>query len=89
MIERLRRILELFEGETTESLEESVTVESPKESHDEEAKEPATCFVCLINTPKVVFTSCWHCACIRSAKKLNKCHNCRKKIYQRKEIFLD
>jgi len=88
MIERLRRILELFEGETTESLEESVTDESPKESHDEEAKEPATCFVCLINTPKVVFTSCWHCACICCAKRLNKCHICRKKIYQKKEIFL-
>jgi len=79
MKERLRVSFEFVESLTDESL---------KESDDEEAKKPVTCKVCLINTPKVVFTSCYHCACIICAKRLNKCHICRKKILKKKEIFL-
>jgi len=55
---------------------------------DEEAKEPVTCKVCLVNTPKVVFTSCCHCACFSCADKLKDCHICMKKISKKIKIFL-
>ena len=52
---------------------------------DEEAKEPVTCKICLVNTPKVAFTSCCHCACFSCADKLKDCHICRKKINFKKD----
>ena len=96
MKERLRRSFEFVESltdeeESDESLKETERKkkQSTKESNDEEAKQGAVkCGICLINTPKLVFTSFRHCDCIRCAKRLDKCHICRKKIYQRMEIFL-
>jgi len=55
---------------------------------DEEVTEVISCKVCLINTPKVVFTSCCHCACFSCANKLIDCHICRKKISRKIKLFL-
>jgi len=77
MKERLRVSFEFVESLTDESL---------KESDDEEAKN--LLHVKFVYTPKVVFTSCYHCACINCAKRLNKCHICRKRILKKREIFL-
>jgi len=55
---------------------------------DEEATEVISCKICLVNTPKVIFTTCGHSACFSCSNKLNNCHICRKRISKKIKIFL-
>jgi len=76
MREELKRIVKLIESDDEEK------------SDDGETKEPVSCGIYLINTPKTVSTSCRHCAFNVCTKRLDKCHMCRKTILQKKKIFL-
>jgi len=75
-------LIRLAENET------KVVTKNFNDEVDEEANEPVTCKICLINTPKVVFTSCCHCACFSCADKLKDCPICRKKISKKIKLFL-
>ena len=61
-------------------VDENKTKVITKKFNDEEAKEPVTCKICLVNTPKVVLIRCGHSACFSCADKLKDCHMCRKTI---------
>jgi len=63
-----------------EAIENEEITEEFSGEVDEEAKETVTCKVCFVNTPKVVFISCYHCACFSCADKLIDCHMCRKTL---------
>jgi len=76
-----------YEAIENEIENEEITEEFSDEV-DEEAKEPVTCKVCFVNTPKVVFISCNHCACFGCADKLKDHNMCRKTISKKIKIFL-
>jgi len=51
-----------------------------KQFSDEEATEVISCKICLINTTKVIFTSCYHSPCFSCVDKLQDFHMCWKTI---------
>jgi len=52
-----------------EKFSDEIINEEFSDEVDEEAKEPVTCKVCLVNTPKVVFICCGHSAYFSCSNK--------------------
>ena len=91
MIRQTGEINELIEhivNENANESEDEVTEQFSDEVDEEEKEEVISCEVCLVNTPKVIFTNCGHSARFSCSNKLNKCHICRKQISKKIKIFL-
>jgi len=72
-----------------EKFSDEIINEQFSDEVDKEAKEEViSCKVCLVNTLKVVFTSCYHCACFSCDDKLKDCHMCRKTISKKARLYL-